>query len=170
MDEKRDESVRAQKLLAKLEPLIRNGVPLDSPEAVNRHLAKYEKLTPDERERFVGTMIEAVRGREQYMEPPVAWAVLKELSNRILERHEIPPWRLAQFGLEVIADRIQDKPGRGRPSRSATAKLLIVAAHNILIEYEGYTEGQAQRKIASLISTKPNADAKIVSEWKADIN
>ena len=170
MDERVDQSARVEKLLAKLEPLIRNGVPLDSPEVINKHLEKYEKLTPDEREHFVGTMIEAVRGREQYMEPPVAWAVLKELSNRILERHEIPPWRLAQFGLEVVADRIQDKPGRGRPSRSATAKFLIVAAHNLLIEYEGYTAGEAQRKIAGWIYTKPNAVAKIVSDWKADIS
>ena len=170
MDEKRDQSARAEKLLAKLEPLIRNGVPLDSPEVINRHLEKYEKLTPDERERFVGTMIEGVRGREQYLDPPLAWAVLKELSDRILERQEIPPWRLAQFGLEVMADRIEDKPGLGRPSRSTTAKLLVVAAHNLLIEYEGYTEGQAQRKIASWIYTRPNAVAKIVSQWKADID
>ena len=170
MAESDDQSSRAEKLLAKLEPLIRNGVPLDSPEVINKHLEKYEKQTPEERERFVGTMIEAVRGRDRYLDPPVAWAVLKELSDRILERHEIPPWRLAQFGLEVIADRIQDKPGRERPSRSTTAKFLIVSAHNLLIEYEGYTEGQAQRKIASWIYTKPNAVAKIVSDWKSDID
>ena len=167
MDEKVDQSARVEKLLAKLEALIRNGVPIDVPQAVNRHLAKYEKLTPDERERFVGTMIEAVRGREQYMEPPVAWAVLKELSNRILERHEIPPWRLAQFGLEVIADHTQDKPERGRPPRSATAKLLIVGAHNLLIQEAGFTESQAQRKLSNWIYARPNAVAKIVSEWKS---
>ena len=47
MDEKRDPSARAEKVLAKLEPLIRNGVPLDSPEVINRRLERYEKLTPD---------------------------------------------------------------------------------------------------------------------------
>ena len=53
-----DQSARVEKLLAKLEALIRNGVPIDVPQVVNKHLKKYEKLTPDERERFVGTMIE----------------------------------------------------------------------------------------------------------------
>ena len=154
MNERRDQRARAEKLLAKLEPLIRNGVPLDSPEAINRRLEGYEKLTLDEKERFVGTMIEAVRGGDRHLDPPVAWATLKELSDRILERQEIPPLRLAQFGLEFIADRIQEKKGRGRPSRSTTAKLLIVGSHNILIQHEGYTESQAQRKIADWIYAK----------------
>ena len=170
MNEKRDQRARAEKLLAKLEPLIRNGVPLDSPEVINTRLEGYEKLTLDEKERFVGTMVEAVRGGDRHLAPPVAWATLKELSDRILERQEIPPLRLAQFGLEVIADRIQDKQGRGRPSRSTTAKLLIVGAHNLLIQHEGYTEGQAQRKIASWINTKPNTVAKMVSDWKSDVD
>lgn len=43
MAESDDQSSRAEKLLAKLEPLIRNGVPLDSPEVINKHLEKYEK-------------------------------------------------------------------------------------------------------------------------------
>ena len=77
MNEKRDQRARAEKLLAKLEPLIRNGVPLDSPEAINRRLEGYEKLTLDEKERFVGTMIEAVRGGDRHLDPPVAWATLK---------------------------------------------------------------------------------------------
>ena len=34
--------------------------------------------------------------------------------------------------------------------------MLIVAAHNILIEWKGYTVGQVQRTVASWMRTKPN--------------
>ena len=166
MVEGRAQSSHAEKLLTKLEPLIRNGVPIDIPQAVNKHLEKYEKMAPDERERTLRRWIEAAHGRNRYFKSHMAWAVLKELSERILDRDEIPPRRLAQFAMEVQTGRIQEKRARGRPSRSIAAKMLIVAAQNLLIESKGYTVGQAQERIAGWMYTKPNAVAQIISDWK----
>ena len=156
MVERRAQSPDVDKLLVKLEAAIRKGVPLDIPKAAISLFEKYEKLSPDERERFLATRIEVARGHNRSLDSQLAWAVLNELSEQILERDEMPPKRLAQFSMEVQTGRIQEKPARGRPSRSIVAKILIVAAHNILIEWKGYTVGQAQRTVASWMRTKPN--------------
>ena len=165
MVERRAESSHAEKLLAKLEALIRNGVRMDVPQAVNKRLEEYDKLAPDERERSLRMWIEAAHGRNRYFQSHVAWAVLKELSDRHLEREELPPWPLAEFAMGVHAGRIQEKHAQGRPPRSITSNTVMVAAHNILIEFRGYTMGEAQRRVASWMNTKPDAVAQIVSDW-----
>ena len=55
MVERRAQSPDVDKLLVKLEAAIRKGVPLDIPKAAISLFEKYEKLSPDERERFLGT-------------------------------------------------------------------------------------------------------------------
>ena len=101
MVERRAQSPDVDKLLVKLEAAIRKGVPLDIPKAAISLFEKYEKLSPDERERFLGTRIEVARGHNRSLDSQLAWAVLNELSERILERDEMPPKRLAQFSMEV---------------------------------------------------------------------
>ena len=97
MVERRAQSPDVDKLPVKLEAAIRKGVPLDIPKAAISLFEKYEKLSPDERERFLGTRIEVARGHNRSLDSQLAWAVLNELSERILERDEMPPKRLAQF-------------------------------------------------------------------------
>ena len=101
MVERRAQSPDVDKLLVKLEAAIRKGVPLDIPKAAISLFEKFEKLSPDERERFLGTRIEVARGHNRSLDSQLAWAVLNELSERILERDEMPPKRLAQFSMEV---------------------------------------------------------------------
>ena len=50
MVERRAQSFDKDDLLAEMEALIRNGVRIDVPQAVNKHLEEYEEMTPDERE------------------------------------------------------------------------------------------------------------------------
>ena len=95
MVERRAQSSHAEKLLPELEALIRNGVRIDIPQAVNKHLEECEKMTLDEREFDLELWIEDARGRDPSYDSQVAWAFLKELSERILERDEVPPRRLA---------------------------------------------------------------------------
>ena len=90
MVERRAQSPDVDKLLVKLEASIRKGVPLDIPKAAISLFEKYEKLSPDERERFLGTRIEVARGHNRSLDSQLAWAVLNELSERILERDEMP--------------------------------------------------------------------------------
>ncbi len=115
MVERRAQSFDKDDLLAEMEALIRNGVRIDVPQAVNKHLEEYEEMTPDEREFDLELWIEDARGLNPSYDSQVAWAFLKELSERILERDEMPPRRLAQFTMEVLTGRIQEKLTRGRP-------------------------------------------------------
>ena len=102
MDKGRTQSFDKDDLLAEMEALIRNGVRIDVLQAVNKHLEEYEEMTPDEREFDLELWIEDARGLNPSYDSQVAWAFLKELSERILERDEMPPRRLAQFTMEVL--------------------------------------------------------------------
>ena len=165
MDKDRTQSSDKDDFLAEMEALIRNGVRIDVPQAVNKHLEEYEKMAPDEREFDLELWIEDARGRLPCYDSQVAWAFLKELSGRILDRDEVYPRQLAQFSMEALAGRIQEKLTRGRPRRSRRAKFHIVETYNMLIEWKGYTVGKAQRTIADWMDTKPDAVAQIVSDW-----
>ena len=155
--------------LSTLEAMIRNRLPVDDPWNVHLQLEVYETSAPDDRERFLGIMIEAVRGHHPIIESQLAWAILKELSARIQDRDEQRPTQLADFAMEHLADRIQERRARGRPARSFEAKLLVVAAHRKLIEDEGCTVGEAQRRIADWLTTKPDAVAQIISDWNRNL-
>ena len=62
MDKGRTQSFDKDDLLAEMEALIRNGVRIDVPQAVNKHLEEYEEMTPDEREFDLELWIEDARG------------------------------------------------------------------------------------------------------------
>ena len=165
MDERHAQNSRLEELLPEMEAFIRKGVPIDIPQAVNKHSKEYEKMTSHERDAALEFWIEDARGREPSYDSQVARAFLKELSDRYLEREEVPPWRLVEFVMEVHAGRIREKPKRGRPRRSGRAKYVIFEAYNILIEARGYTAAEARREVASWLNTRPAAVAQIVSDW-----
>ena len=165
MVDDRAQSSDAEIPLSTLEAIIRNRLPVDDPWNVYLQLEVYETSPPDDRERVLGIMIEAVRGDHPIIESQLAWAVLKELSARILERDEQRPTQLVDFAMGFLAGRIQEKQPRGRPARSFEAKSYVATAYRKLIEDEGCTVGEAQRRIADWLNTKPAAVAQIISDW-----
>ena len=96
MIERNAQSFDLDKYLAMLEAWIRNKIPIDIPVTVEDSVDHYEEMTSDEREIFLDQTIRMSRSRSEYFGSQLAWAVLKGLSERILERDEVPPKALAQ--------------------------------------------------------------------------
>lgn len=155
------QSADALKLLPKLEAEIRNGAQLGVSPAVIECIEANDGIRPDER--VLKLMLHSL---DPSPEPQLAQAVLGELSERIREYEERPPDQTASYAAVAIFGRITQKRARGRPRRSKRQKFSIYLAYNILIRRGGYTVGQARRKIAGWIVTKPDAVAKIIRDWE----
>ena len=160
------QSADALKLLPNLEAEIRNGAQLGVSPAVIERIEAHVRMRPDEKALDLLANIKAARSIDPSAEPQLAQAVLSELGERILERGEEIPDELALYAVEVIAGRIQEKRARGRPPRSKREKYAIYVFYKILIMRMGYTVGQAQREVADLIRTKPDAVSKIIRDWE----
>ena len=168
MIERNAQSFDLDKYLAMLEAWIRNKIPIDIPVTVEDSVDHYEEMTSDEREIFLDQTIRMSRSRSEYFGSQLAWAVLKGLSERILERDEVPPKALAQFAMEVLTGRIREKRERGRPPRSIVQEKSIVNAYDIMTNYKGYTVGEAREKIASWMGAKPREVAKVIRNQEPD--
>ena len=164
MDERNTQNFDLDKRLALLEKWIRNGIQIDIPYAVKDSVDRYEVMTSKERELFLDRTVILAHSHTEYFSSQLSWAVLKGLSERILERDEMPPKALARFAMEVLTGRIREKRERGRPPRSVVQEQSIVEAYDTMINYGDYTVGEAREKIAKWMSTKPSTVAKIIRD------
>ena len=155
------QSADALKLLPDLEADIRQGAQLGVSPAVIERIEAHDGIRPCER-----ALELTLHTLDPSPEPQLAQAVLGELSERIREYEEQPPDQSASYAAVAIFGRITQKRARGRPRRSKSQKLSIYLYYNILIKRKGYTVGQARRRIADLINTKPDAVAKIIRDWE----